>query len=221
MTTGITVIGGGTLTEKGTATATITVPLNGSAAVGDMSVGLYGGNSASLIGTQTGYTTLIDHFSTGDTVVPDAWISRRTLNATDISNGTSTWSAVPSPAGSGQVLILRGASTTQDFTAVFLDKTSTANGNFTFPAQTTTMPRVIVIYVVCQNTGTVNFAGASGFTVFGDRNSGRTVQMAYRIFGNPGSTGSMTVTSANTGRGVGLMIGLRPNVQQGWGTPVS
>jgi hypothetical protein len=208
-------VAAGTYTEKAAGVTTINLPLPAGAAAGDMCVALWGGNSAVMVGTQTGFTTLADHSSTADTLVPDAWIGRKTLTSTDITNGFVTLNAVPSAAANGQALVLRGFKTTQDFTAVYLDKTSTANGNFAFTAQTVSMAGVILIYIVSQNAATGGMTPPSAiagqaWTEDGDRVAGRNVSIGHLIMRVSGSTGTITVASSSTARGVGLLIGLQP-----------
>lgn len=205
------VVGFGTWTEKTGSGTSQTLPLPAGCQVGDHAYAGWTVNSATVVSTQTGFTTKASFGSTGSTLVPSVWMGRRTLTQTDLDNGFVTLNSIPSAVGSGGVIVARGFLTTDDFTVVQQDKTSTASGQFPFGAQTLTLPGVLCIYVIAQNavqTGT--FTPATSFTETGDRSAGRNATMGYRVMPSSGSSGAITPTSTDTNRGVGILVGARP-----------
>lgn len=206
------VVGAGTVLEKTDASTSVNLPIHASSVAGDRVICGWTLNAATLPGTQSGFTTVEEIGSTGDTLAPAAWLGRKTLTGTDITNGYVTLASVPSAVGSGCALTYRDFDTVQDFTAVQLDKTAT-NSDFAFGAQTLAKPGVLVVYLCGQNTvQTGTFTPPSGFSEIGDRGgSGRNWTMGYRLFPWAGSSGAITPVSSQSTRGVGLLVGFRPN----------
>lgn len=210
MTTFVGALG---VVEKASGVTSINLTIPGTSAVGDVALAAGGGNTSSTSGTQTGWTTLANHTSTGDTLAPSAGIWLHTLDSTDISNGFVTLDSLVSAVGNFGGAVFRSMSTTQDFTAVYLDKTSTANGNFVFPTQTTTETGVTLFYIASQatvaNSTMTPPSTPAAFTEDAERTSGRNVTAGHLIWASSGATGTMTVVSGVVTRGVGLMVGMR------------
>jgi hypothetical protein len=202
--------------EKAAGTTSIAPTLPAGAAVGDVAVAGGGCNIATIMGAQTGWTTVLSKSSTADTLAPNGILCIRTIDATDVANGFVTLNNVTSAVGNFGGVLLRGVTTTQDFTAVYLDKTGTVNGNFDFPTQTTTQPGVTLVYMVSQATvasATMTPPSApAAFTEDAERTTGRNMTMGDLIWGSSGATGTMTVVSGATTRGIGLMVALRSAV---------
>jgi hypothetical protein len=202
--------------EKAAGTTSINLTLPAGAAVGDVAVAGGGCNIATIMGAQTGWTTVLSKSSTADTLAPNGILCIRTIDATDVSNGFVTLNNVTSAVGNFGGVLLRGVTTTQDFTAVYLDKTGTVNGNFDFPTQTTTQPGVTLVYMVSQATvasATMTPPSAPAtFTEDAERVTGRNMTMGDLIWGSSGATGTMTVVSGASTRGIGLMVALRSAV---------
>jgi hypothetical protein len=199
--------------EKGAGVTSINLTLPGGAASGDVAVAGGGNNTATLNGGQTGWTTILSKGSTADTLAPSAWLGIRTIDATDVSNGFVTLDNVQSAVGNYGGVLLTGVTTTQDFTAAYLDKTATS-ANFVFVTQTTTQANVTIVYLVSQATVatatmTPPTTPSNTWTEDADRTAGRNMSMGDLIWGSSGATGTMTVVSGATTRGVGLMLGLR------------
>ncbi len=198
--------------EKTTADTTVNLPIHASAVAGDRVVAGWTVNSATLMAAQTGFTTIEELASTGDTLAPACAMFRKLLTAADITNGFVTLDSIPSGVGSGGAVVLQGYTTTQDFTVVQLDKTETADGNFAFGDKAISMAGVVGIYLCAQNTvqaGT--FTPAASFTEVGDRVAGRNASMGYRIFPASGQSGAITPVSSQPTRGVGLLVGFQPS----------
>lgn len=209
-------VGAGVTTDKGSGVTTVNLPIHASSAAGQLAIASYGGNTATAVGAQSGFTTKGDRQSTGDTLAPCAWIGVRTLDATDISNGFVTLGSVPSAAGVGACQTWDGLTTTDDFTVVYVDKT--AGTTFVFASQTITQ-EVAVVYMTTQATVTLGSMSVNNsFTETNDRVS-RNLSMGYRLYASAGSTGATTVTSTQSTRGVGLMIGLQATASAAGPTP--
>lgn len=210
MTTFVGALG---VNEKAAAVTSINLTLPAGAASGDLAVAGGGCNGNVIMGAQTGWTTVLSKASTGDTLAPDGWLGYHTLTGTDITNGFVTLNAVASQVGNFGGLVLRGVTTTQDFAAVYLDKTSTATANFAFPTQTATQVGVTLIYLVSQ--ATVATAAMTpptvpaAFTEDAERITGRNVTMGHLIWSGSGATGAITVVAGATTRGIGLLVALR------------
>lgn len=209
MTTRVGALG---VVEKAAGVTFASLSLPAGAAVGDTALAGGGANTNTLSGAQTGWTTLINRTSTGDTLAPSAGIWRKVLDATDITNGFVTLDSLVSAAGNFGGAVFRDMSATQDFTAVYLDKTATS-ASFTFPTQTTTETGVTLFYLISQATvanGTMTPPSTpAAFTEDADRTAGRNVSMGDLIWSGSGATGTMTVTSTATTRGVGLLVAFR------------
>lgn len=206
-----TFVGVLTKVEKAAGTTTVDLPLPGGAVAGDLAVAGAGSNSNILIGTQTGWTTFLSKASTADTLAPDGWLGWRTIDATDISNGFVTLDSVPSATGNFGGGVYRNCTTTQDFTAVYVDKTS--GSTFNFPTKTTTEVDVTLIYLCSQATvasaSMTPPSAPAAFTEDCDRTTGRNMSMGHLIWSSSGATGTMTVTAGVSTRGIGIMVGLR------------
>jgi hypothetical protein len=201
--------------EKGAGVTSVNLTLPAGAQAGDLAVGGQGGNSATIMGAQTGWTTVLSKASTADTLAPNAFIGHRVIDVTDVSNGFVTMDNVTSAVGNLGGVLLRDVTTTQDFTAAYLDKTG-VSANFVFVTQTTTMPGVVIAYIVSQATvasATMTEPSTpAAFTEDAERVTGRNMTMGHLIWAASGSTGTMTVVSGATTKGVGLMLALRPAV---------
>jgi hypothetical protein len=199
--------------EKAAGVTSINLTLPGTAAAGDVAVAGGACNSNTIMGAQTGWTTVLSKASTADTLAPNGWIGFRTINATDVSNGFVTLDNVTSAVGNFGGVLLRGVTTTQDFTAAYLDKTATS-ANFVFVTQTTSQTGVTIVYLVSQATVasatmTPPTTPSNTWTEDADRTAGRNMSMGDLIWTGSGVTGTMTVVSGATTRGIGLMLALR------------
>lgn len=206
-----TVVGFGAFVEKAAGvTATQNFPLHASSVAGDDAIILWAQNDSVLGGTKAGLTLETTHSSTGDTLVPMGAVYKKTLTATDITNGFVAFPTPGSPAGSGQAVTIRGFDiSTHDFANVFLDKTATTS-SFAFGTKTIGTAGSIVFYLVIQNSSTGATTPASGYTETGDRVTGRNIEFAYQIYNSTGVTAAITPVMAATTRGVGLMVSYVP-----------
>lgn len=197
--------------EKASGVLSVNLTLPAGAAAGDVAVAGGGCNSTALFGVQTGWTTLVGHAASADTLAPSAWIGIHTVTSTDVANGFVTLDSVPSAAGSMGGGVYQGLSSTEDFVAVISEKPNGTAANFA--SQTTTEVGVTFVYVCSQATvASATMTPPStpaAFTEDGDRATGRNVSMGHLIWGSQGATGIMTVTTGVTARAIGLMVGLR------------
>lgn len=195
--------------EKTDASASVNFPIHASAVAGDIVLVGWSWNSATLPGQASGWTMLDQQGSTGDTLAPSCSLHRKTITGTDVTNGYVTM-AVHTSVGSGAAIVLQGYLTTPDFTLVALDKTSTANGNFSF-SKPASSPDACVVYLCGQNTVQADvFTPPTGYTEIGDRVSGRNASMGYKVYAEAAAAATVTATSGATTRGVGMMAGYKP-----------
>lgn len=208
----ITFVGAGTYTEKASL-APISVPYPAGLSANDVLVLLLGGNSATVIAAQTGYTTDKTNASTTDTLVPDLYIGHKFATGSESGTFSATSGA---GAGFGQILAFRGVDlvTPIDTTPGFGDKTNTTTAALPIAsAMTTTTPGVALVYAAVQNAATGLMTEPSvpaAFTETGDRVAQRNASTGYLIWSGSGSTGIITVTGNGTTRGLVTVIALRP-----------
>jgi len=217
----ITLVAAGTFTEKASG-APISVPYPAGLAANDVLVLIMGGNSATVIGTQTGYTTDKSNASTGDTLVPDLYIGHKFATGSESGTFSATSGA---GAGFGQILAFRGVDLTTpiDTTPGFGDKTLTNTPNLPIAsAMTTTTPGVALVYGAVQNAATGPMTEPSvpaAFTETGDRVAQRNASTGYLIWSGSGSTGIISVTGNGNSRGLVTVIALRPAAAAGVALP--
>lgn len=205
-------VGAGTFTEKASL-APISVPYPTGLAANDLLVLILGGNSATVIGAQTGFTTDKTNASTGDTLVPDLYMGHKFATGSESGSFSATSGA---GAGAGQILAFRGVdlATPIDTTPGFGDKTNTTVSALPIAsAMTTTRAGVALVYAAVQNATTGPMTEPSvpaAFTETGDRIAQRNFSCGYLIWSGSGSTGIVTVTGNGLTRGLVTVIALRP-----------
>jgi hypothetical protein len=207
----VSFVGAGTFTES--TSANPTVPYPSGLQANDVLVLLFGVNNATVPSTQTGFTTVVAHSSTGDTLLPALYMGIKF--ATGAESGSFTTTIAGTAARSLQMLAFRGVDLVnpQDVTASTLDKTQTTDANFDIPGVTTTQAGTALVYAAIQNAATGGMTpptNPAAFTEDGDRSTGRNFSTGHLLWSGSGSTGTVTVVGNGSTRGYAGLLVLRP-----------
>lgn len=206
-------VSAGVVTDKASGSTTVAIPYPAGLQAGDVLLLGYGANSATIVAAQTGFTTVRTESSTGGTLAPSLYVGVKYAVGTETGSYNMT---VPSAAGTGQMLAIRGAdqATLQDVTAGFVDKTDTSAGTCVIPSISTTKTGCALVYFCIQNASSGGMTPPTSpgtFTEDGDRVAGRNFSTGHLIWSGSGATGTVTISQPTSNqRDLAVLVAVRP-----------